>query len=265
MKGDWSDEFVHHWEYYTGPARASKKDLEIIKSKIKLVGKECKVLILGATPEYRNLCGELKVQIACLDFSRYNFEYLKQEVTAKPHEKLVEGNWLQTVLDEKFDIILADNVINLVQREGINILLKNVQKMLKPHGIFMPRIYIRKEHETINEEQVIKEYRKKGSKKPLYNYIGRNLYLTVYNTENERVMLKNVYNAAEKLFQKGIITKEEFAFFEKAGMKDREFTFYMPTEKDIESAMKKYFDIINTCYNAEVDPELYPLYILKLK
>ncbi len=266
MKGDWSDQFVHHWKYYTGHARASKKDLETIKSKIKSVGKYCKVLILGATPEYRNLCGELKVQVTCLDFSKYNFEYLKQEVATKPQERLVEGNWLQTILDEKFDIILGDVVLNLVGKKGVPILLENVGKMLKPNGLFLPRLYMRGEEEKIAGEDAVKKYRKHGSKKPIYNHLVRDLYLAAYNFNKDTVLLKDIYSLASNLYKQKLLSDEELSLFDKLGMKDRLFSFYMPTKQVIEEEIKEYFQIVDVFYGAEDDnPELYPLYILKKK
>src|SRR3989338_5753606 len=126
MPKDWSDEFVHHWNYFIGPARASPSDLRFIKKKILEKDRDAKVLVLGATPGYRNLCGELDIPVTLIDFKRYNYEYLSDEVKNKPKERFVEGNWMDTVLPEKFDIILADNVLNVVPtKENIRIVLKN--------------------------------------------------------------------------------------------------------------------------------------------
>ena len=154
IKGDWKVGLVQHWKYYLPPARASPSDLEFIKNKIlekisKYDGDKSKVnvLVLGSTSEYRNLCGELGISCYCFDFSKYNHEYLGKEVKNKPKEVFVEGNWLDGIpkvlkkedkglKGEKFDIILADNVLNVTVRKQHQALFATISKLLKEGGLF---------------------------------------------------------------------------------------------------------------------------------
>src|SRR3989344_2304130 len=125
----WTDDFVKHWKYYLPPSRASPSELHFIKEKIIEKGKQAKILILGSTPEYRNLCGELKMPVTLLDFSRQNYEYLAREVKHKPKETFILGDWITTHLPHRFDIILGDNAINVVLKKDQLTFLKNVAKM----------------------------------------------------------------------------------------------------------------------------------------
>jgi hypothetical protein len=269
MKIDWSEnDFVTHWKYYKPPARASPSDLEFIKNKILEKGKEVKVLILGATPEYRELCGNLDIPVALLDFSRNNYEYLSDEVFNAPKEMFIEGNWLHSKLSDKFDIILGDNVINVLPKKDIPLFFKNVANMLKKDGFFMPRSYIRTPEETnFKVEEGIKEYRKKKHIYGLYTGMSRAFYIGAYNFKDDVSFLKDWFKAAEKMYKKGLINKKELDFFlDKVGWKDREFQFFIPLDKELTGTISEHFDILEVFYGTEpyLENKL-PLHVLKVK
>ncbi|HLD42380.1 MAG TPA: class I SAM-dependent methyltransferase [Candidatus Nanoarchaeia archaeon] len=267
MPKDWSDEFVHHWNYFIGPARASPSDLRFIKKKILEKDRDAKVLVLGATPGYRNLCGELDIPVTLIDFKRYNYEYLSDEVKNKPKERFVEGNWMDTVLPEKFDIILADNVLNVVPtKENIRIVLKNVASMLKKDGLFMPRTYVRGKNERIDPEKVIKEYRKKRDGSDLYTWLSRDLYLAAYDFKEDVVRFKDIWKVIKKMHDNGLFTDEELKEWRNNSFENREFHFIIPVKEEIEEILSEFFNIKQVfCGTEEYIHETLPLYVLTLK
>lgn len=265
-KEDWSGDVVYHWKYYVPPARASPSDLEFIKKKILEKGKDCKILIFGSTPEYRNMCGELGMSVTLIDFKKFNYEYLGKEVKNKPKEIFFEGNWLKTVLNEKFDIILADNVINVLMKEDIDTLLLNVSKMLKKDGLFMPRIYIRGKNERYTGEKAIKEYREERKGQGLYSGLGRNLYIAAYDFDKDRNVLKDTWEIVIDLHKKGLLTDEELKEYSKLSLKNREFYFFIPVKEDHEKVLSGFFEI-KDIFNATEDyvRGKMPLYVLGMK
>ncbi len=265
MKTDWKSDFVCHWKYYTTPARPSLSDLEFIKEKIKEIG-NAKVLILGATPEYRDLCSELGVKVTLIDFSRKNYEYLTDEVKLKPEEIFFEGNWITTILDEKFDIILADNVINVIKKEDAGKLLSNVSKMLKPGGLFLPRTYIRDKSERYTPEGIIKKYREGGNKKPMFSWTVRDIVVSAYNFEEDNAVFKDVGANMELLFQKGLITEEEYEDYKNLSFHDREFNFYIPLREEFDSLLASFFKLEGIFHGKEAHlKKQLPIHVLKIK
>ena len=258
-KLNWTDEFVHHWKYYLAPSRISLSEKEFIKNKIEekirkygIDKKEkVKILVMGATPEYRQLCGEMGVPVTLLDFSRYNYEYLCQEVKNKPKEKFIEGNWLTTISEDKYDIILADNVINVVMKKGQVKLYNNVCKMLKYDGFFMPRTFVREKGETWNAEKVISEYRKEANRKSLYTWTFRPFVMAVYGYNKEFCVFKDVWTEIKKLHEKGLITNKELEEFSKWSMELREFKVYVPEREELDKILKEFFAIKETFFGAE--------------
>ncbi|MBD3312829.1 methyltransferase domain-containing protein [Candidatus Woesearchaeota archaeon] len=266
MPKDWSEEFVHHWKYFIGPARPGPSELEKIRQKILEKGEDAKVLILGSTSEYRNLLGELGIPVTLIDFKRYNYEHLSDEVENMPQERFIEGDWLSTVLDEKFDIILADNVLNIVCKKDLRELLKNVSKMLEPNGYFLPRTYIRRKGEKIDPVKVIEKYREKRDGESFYTWTARDLYIAVYDTEKDCATLKDVWTLIKSLHDKGLFTDRELEEWRKNSFENRELTFYMPSEDDLDKALKEFFRIVEVFNGTEeyLKGDV-PLHILKPK
>lgn len=250
MKKDWSDEFVYHWKYYKSPARPSNSDLKFIKQVIISKGKNAKVLMLGATPEYRNICGQLNISVTLIDFSKKNYQYLNREIKNKPKEKFVKGDWLKTVLDEKFDIILADNVVNMLKKKKINKLLSNVSKMMEDDGYFMPRTYVRDNGEKYTGEKSIKEYRKEYPKDGVCSGTIRNLVLASYDFKKDYTMLKDVWKVVLNLYDKKIISSKELKEYENLSL-NRDFLFFMPLRSDLRKKFSKFFKIKEIFYGSE--------------
>jgi len=259
-------DFVHHWKYYLPPARASPSDLRFIKKKILEKGKGVKVLILGSTPEYRNLCGELNIPVTLLDFSRYNYDYLTAEVKNMPKEIFHEGDWLTTVLQKKFDIVLGDNIINVCKKENLHVLLTNIAKMLKLDGFFMPRVYVREKGESYTGEKVIKEYKEKRKGQTFYEGTIRNMYLAAYNLKKDMLHLHDVWILVEDLHKKRIINDKELQCYKRMCLKDNTFQFFIPLREALEKSFSTLFEIQEVFHGTEpfLQDKL-PLYTLARK
>lgn len=262
MKSDWKTDFVYHWKHFVHPARPGYSELELIKSKIK-ERKQAKVLILGSTPEYRDLCGKLGADVTLIDFNKKNYQYLAKEMKTKPKEKFVNDNWITTVLNEKFDIILGDVVLNIVNKDNIIKVISNIFKMLKSGGLFLPRTYVRSQEERHTPEGIIKKYRKNGSKKPMFSWTVRDIMLSAYNFEDENLVFKDIWTNMNLLFKKGLITKEELENYRKLSFEKREFNFYFPEKKEFDKLLSNFFKLNGIFHSKkEYAKDNFPIHIL---
>lgn len=266
-KDDWSSkDFVSHWKYYPAPARPTISELEFIEKKIKEKGKEVKVLILGSTPEYRDMCGNLGIPVSCMDFSRSNYEYLTDEVLNVPKETFIQGNWIDVKTDEKFDIILGDHSIDVVSRKDFHELMHNVSNMLKHGGLFMPRTFIRRKDETMSSKQMIKEYRQKGY---IYGIVAgtiRNIFIAACNPKEGTFTFKDLWNLVSVLYKEKLITKQELGYYgDNMGWRIfPEWKFFMPLEEEFEKQALAFYDIIEIFYGTEVYlGDRYPIHVLR--
>ena len=129
-----------HWDKEQRLTRPSPQDLAIYKKFIGPIAQGKKVLVLGPTPELRDLVAGHNVVVAdrsptCIE------EATKYLTTADPrNEQGVVGDWLSLPFpDGYFDIILGDMVLNQFppgKEEGF---LRNVRRICADTGKFVSR------------------------------------------------------------------------------------------------------------------------------
>ncbi len=269
MTGWDKDQFVHHWKYYPVPARPSPSEIDFIRKRIIEKGKDSTVLILGSTPEYRNMCGEIGVKVTCFDFLKYNYEYLSDDVKHKPEEKFVEGNWTDKAIKEKFDFILGDHVIDVIKKQDAEKLLVNCSKMLKKDGMLILRTYVREKGEKITPEQALEIYRKKQRKNKSINFLSytlRNFHLSAYDFEKDYLVTRDVWKAVKDLHDKGLVSDEELELYRKIDVSNRDFQFFIPLKEWLEDIFSGIFSIAEV-YNGteEYINNQIPMHVLTLK
>lgn len=105
---------------YTSPGRPSLSEQKIYRKCIKAViknKKNARALVLGSTPELRDILAELKVETIICDIS-YEMMLAMSEVIkkAKPEKEIwIKAPWEENPLPEKyFDIIVGDLVLGNV-------------------------------------------------------------------------------------------------------------------------------------------------------
>lgn len=134
---------IDFWNFYPSPIRPSKNDLKIYKNFLAKNGHIERVLILGSTPELRDLVAqETKAKAYIADFSEFMpAEMLKFTHYADPlKETWIKDDWLSLHLPEKsFDVILGDLILQQITPEFESAFLRKINLLLKETGFFIAR------------------------------------------------------------------------------------------------------------------------------
>ena len=138
------DENAGIWQYVTPPWRPSVGVLDLYKtlSQEKLGGN---VLILGATPELRDLASQYNKAVTVVDMSQKMLEqtskFLKNADPEK--ERWIVGDWCNIALPiTSFDLILGDMIWWLLPFSKQNALSAIMANLLKDDGHFISRFRI---------------------------------------------------------------------------------------------------------------------------
>jgi len=137
------------WKEMLPPSRPSSGDICIyarfLQQEIR-ARKPYKILILGSTPELRDLASKYcllghDLKIFILDI---NPEMIKAMDTlveiGNKQEKKVIGDWLKMPFkNQSFDLVLGDEIMINVKEEKRDELLKEVFRVIKPNGAFILR------------------------------------------------------------------------------------------------------------------------------
>ena len=142
----WKD-FLKRWQKITSPTRPTLKEIKTYEKfgLSNLKKKEADVLILGATPEIRDMLAKYKnAQVCLIDINLeaiLAMTFLMKNKKAKENEVWMRANWLKAPLPKNyFDLIYGDFVICNVPFRSQDKFLKNISRWLKPNGLFISKI-----------------------------------------------------------------------------------------------------------------------------
>jgi ubiquinone/menaquinone biosynthesis C-methylase UbiE len=166
MQESWK-EIADAWESYTPPTKPSPAEIYFWEYKIKDLillqkRKNLKALVLGATPEFRDLLAKYKIKTTLIDNNQISIKAMTSLMKRKnSNEKIVIGNWLKMPFKENsFDLVLSDSAQDNIQFSKFNKFFNNVYKILKPEGCwFFGAVHVEKEN-SINFKQYLAKYKK---------------------------------------------------------------------------------------------------------
>ncbi|MFA5050816.1 MAG: class I SAM-dependent methyltransferase [Patescibacteria group bacterium] len=258
-------------KYIKPPARPSSSQIEIWQKIIKQKVKEkSKVLILGATPESRDICTKYHLETIVCDISQDMIKAMDEIVKHKnPKEKKVICNWLEMKFKkESFDLILSDASLNqLLSKNDLKKLLSKLQDLLKPDGYILLREVTRANLKPeIKGEKWIKwfeKYRKKKiSKTELYMYLK---YLSDANPFPKSPSIVDwapVFKKMAPLYKQAKVPKDFYRWCEKVFGSKQHKRLLIFLKKDLEKLLKQYFRLlpIKQCHDCSFDQYM-PCYL----
>jgi len=164
------------WINYLPPSKPSLYDLNIYKA---LIRKYClqingmKALVLGATPELRDLLFELKADVSVVDRNPYMIEEMTRIRIYKNHEAVYIDDWFKYLPKNKysFNLIVSDLTQSNIPYDMHDEFYQLVSNSLIPGGIFIDRMYTYRDNSKLysaTEEFV------RFSKNPAINLLSLN-------------------------------------------------------------------------------------------
>jgi ubiquinone/menaquinone biosynthesis C-methylase UbiE len=147
--------FADVWHLLDKPIRPRGETFKIYEKFIRGVKKHNNALILGATPELRELTGKFFRQTVFVDISLEMI--LKTEKLVSPQYKnqiMVRGDWLKIPLPEHyFDVVLADVSTSSLSFNQYRNLFFRIYQFLRKEGAFISRqwIYIERNQNFFEE------------------------------------------------------------------------------------------------------------------
>jgi len=266
-KYDWTNDFARLWGNFKAPVRPSRYDLaacgKYIDAKIKKKGKKVKVLILGSTPEFRDIVLKRKLVPYVVDYHKDNYRAMGLLRKYKGKEVHIHQDWRKLKLKDKFDIVLAEASLNMLKKKEVPVVLKKVNDLLEDDGLFLNKTWPKYE-KKLTMDSIIKLYRKKYKRMgfkwamSLYNYSFSCGKGTSVNTKKELLRMKELY-------EKGILTKAEYGSFLNLGYEQSNLDIFLPLKKWFDATARKYMKIKKIIYPKQVGCAKIPIYVLGKK
>jgi len=268
----WTFEMAKHWREQKPPVRPSSESIRIIEQLLDSIiarkGSEIKVLILGATPEYRDLIIARNIRPTIVDYSDINYSalgLLMNHGDPQSHESFIQQNWITMKLSGRFDFIMADHSINVVSNKSVPDLLQNVSNCMKSDAIFVARTWIRPRNRQPNILEVIENYRKNVQKtgKPLYPTCVGPIQNFFYDKKKNRILLSDLGTELKKLYQAGVINDIEWEPIIPLHYDEVSLSLFIPTESELEKMVNVHLKTKNVYYTKETYNECCPIYVFE--
>lgn len=244
----------HYWEKIQPPIRPSKSVVAYFSQKVR---PGSRVLLLGSTPEYRSLCHEKNCDLTVVDASFEIYHNMNSLLTCEGEESFIQEDWQMVDFDREFDFVLGDGSLNMLPFSELPKLIKKIAGFLVPRGLFMIHFHYRASPRFSTLAAMIEHWREKTQ-----HHFFQNTYLDFVNLTLSQDGKFNSIKFAEigqKLFQKGILKKEEFEEYALLAKHNLDVFFY--SEHKFKKITQKYFtlqeEFVPTDYvNAEQHPVL---------
>lgn len=259
--------FAEKWKKTSYPARPCKKELTEVE---KIVKKHKKILILGSTPEFRDLGQKYNLDVSLCDVNKTMVNEMSKIMKEKiKMEKVRIRNWLtMDFRDNIFDMILAEQSINIVQIKDFEKFFAETKRVLANNGEFVlcASVFPSKQDFNMSLDQLMKEFNQYGRN---INYLWDLLAHTkhVYNNKKRFMSMKKTLELAKMLCSKKYITKIEFnKFYSLCGfICEADLKLHVMFKKEFEKKIKKYFKIkkiIKLKNTKNYNHKYHPIYIL---
>lgn len=251
--------FAKRWdEYYTAPGRPTKDEIRIFLHYLNRSGileragkRKIKALVLGATPELRDMLARIKADVSLIDLSKYMIREMTKLRKIRSKEHKFTGDWIKTPFpDGYFDVVVGDLAQGNIAKDKKQAFLKEIARVLKKNGYFIQRIFhIPPNLRCRDPDDILDEY----SGYPYTKKLPMEMFMDLlYNTYNKRtnitdtaIMKKwiNKYMYKEGKFNhpyKKINKLLERAYIMWQPFEKRWCTF---PEKEMANMLRKYFII----------------------
>lgn len=237
------------WQKYCSPARPDASELDIAQQLLK---PGMKVLLLGSTPEYRDLFTKHRCHATVIDYSEDNFHAMTKLMRVPPqNETFVEANWLDMPIVDKFDLIIGDHVINLLPLALWPVFLEKIKSLLNPGAFFLQRIITRTVPYNKSKEDVFSKTAKLDGP-ALFSRTFYDLLTLSMDQAEQSVCLGDTWKLVEKINSSGLLTLEQFQHFQSLSWENSQVKAYITSKEYILEQIQKFF-----VKNSIVEGEIY--------
>lgn len=260
MQQSWK-QIANLWKTYTPPVKPSPAEVHFYESKIKELillqkRKKLKALILGATPEFRDLLAQYKIDTTLIDNNQASVKAMTSLVKRKnPREKIVFGNWFKMPFKKNnFNLVLSDTSQDNIKFKDFEKFFKSVSKVLKPDGYWLSGNAHFENKNSLKFSEYLKMYKRNPKHfKNIQNFIG-NFFRLCYQPEfyNPKTRIFDFTKVDTKI--KDLVTKNKLP---KSALKDLCFNidYAQPviSLNELKKILNKKFSIV-----AEMQDDSHP-------
>ncbi|MFA7209208.1 MAG: class I SAM-dependent methyltransferase [Parcubacteria group bacterium] len=208
------------WGRVMSPDRPSRYEIEIYEDYIRKIvqksKKKIKALILGATPELRDLLATYDIDVTIVDINSDMIKAMDQLLEySDGKEKTVVSNWLEIPLEsDSFDVVLCDHGVCHIPFEKWEAFFAEQARLLKKGGHLIKNVVTVEKNETLGADDMIAAFKNNIFTRDDKNYYYWSCIIGMDDFEGKQHLknFQDLDDQLKKFLKGGVITKKQFDF-----------------------------------------------------
>lgn len=164
---------LESWKEVSTPIRPSQQECDFYENYVRNFShdKNKRILVLGATPELRDIALRYSLRPASCDVDSRIWEAMKFLMKEQGEEKFIYCDWLKMSENDKYDIILGDGSINMLSNDDFESFIQKTAKIINEGGLNIQRIGTHSEKYTVEEfSTAVEAYRENNQSMSIWRY-----------------------------------------------------------------------------------------------
>lgn len=216
------------------------------------------VLLLGSTPELRDLVLRLKLKLTGCDVDVTFWQAMSRLVSAEGEEEFIHSNWLELDPDQQHDLIIGDCPLNMLTWGEIQVLVPKLREILNSNGRMVLRLQSANEQLTMDTlKQAITDYPQERTGRPFLAYLHC-LTESLRNTHYPEQTRREFY---ESVVSQYLNPKEMESL--RPMLRDRRNCY--PNHQDLNDLLLQHFEILQCGASSAPTWGTAKIYVLKRK
>lgn len=217
MKENWK-EMANVWKKYTPPGRPSVGEISFFEQEINKElsrNKNIKALVLGATPEFRDLLAKYNIKTTLVDVNPDSVKAMTSFMIQKnTNEKVIISDWLSMPFkNNTFDLVLSDSAQDNIKFEEFETFFKKIFQVLKPGGKwFFGAVNLRRNNKISFDDYINLYKNNPKSFDDFRNFLLRIFQLSYnpefYDEKNRSFDFHKIELKIRELVNKGVLPRE---------------------------------------------------------
>jgi hypothetical protein len=217
MKENWK-KMAESWKKWTPPAKPSKGEIGFFEQELRRLikkNKKLRVLVLGATPEFRDLLAKYKINTTLVDINKDSIAAMTSLMTRKnPQEKALLSDWVSMSFPkDHFDLVLSDSAQDNIKFSEFKKFFEKIYLLLKPGGSWFFGAVNSEKIDQISFDEYINLYKKDLDSFNDFRNLLFNIFRLCNNSEfyNKKTRIFDFYKVerkVKKLISEGSLPKK---------------------------------------------------------
>lgn len=262
----WNNYLAGTWGKYLPPIRPYTEEIDILRQYLveyKETPPSLEILILGSTPELRDLVNEVGLTPTVVDYSEDNYTAMGTLKKIVGKEIFINSNWLSYNPVQQFDFILSEAAFNVLDSQSSKKLYAKCKDWLKPGGKLLAKNWVRISNRKGEAEDLISNFRCQPEHQfGFYSFACIPLMLCFYDFSVERITLKDFSNECRNLFEKGKIKQAEWDTIGIHEYENVDLQLYIPDVYEFINDISNHFYIEQIHDIKRAYSEYHPIFVL---